>query len=101
MNVFIERFIGTLQRECLDYHYEPLNAAELSEITDAWLDKYHFYRPHEAPDFLTPRHQYDGSVFRRCGSIHSNFGGCVLFIVSTQQFYFYKIYDKTERWDRE
>jgi transposase InsO family protein len=61
MNVFIERFIGTLQRECLDYHYEPLNAAELSEITDAWLDKYHFYRPHEALGFLTPRHQ-DGAL---------------------------------------
>ncbi|MDR1362520.1 MAG: transposase, partial [Spirochaetaceae bacterium] len=43
------------------YHYEPLNAAELSEITDAWLDKYHFYRPHEAPGFLTPRHQ-DGAA---------------------------------------
>ncbi|MDR1363781.1 MAG: integrase core domain-containing protein [Spirochaetaceae bacterium] len=54
---FIERFIGTLQRECLDYHYEPLNVKELSEITNAWLDKYHFYRPHEAPGFLTPRHQ--------------------------------------------
>jgi transposase InsO family protein len=60
---FIERFIGTFQRECLDYHYEPLNAAELSEITDAWLDKYHFYSPHEAPGFLTPRHQY-GAVSR-------------------------------------
>jgi hypothetical protein len=91
MNVFIERFIGALQRECLDYHYEPLDAAELSEITDAWLDKYHFYRPHEALGFLTPRHlrgcaiKDGGSVFRRCGSIHSNFGGCVLFIVSTDK----------------
>jgi hypothetical protein len=59
MNVFIERFIGTFQRECLDYHYKPLNVKELSEITGAWLDKYHFYRPHEAPGFLTPRHQDD------------------------------------------
>jgi hypothetical protein len=44
----------------LDYHYEPLNVKKLSEITDAWLDKYHFYRPHEALGFLTPRHQ-DGA----------------------------------------
>jgi transposase InsO family protein len=50
---FIERFIGTLQSECLDYHYEPLNVKEISEITDAWLDKYHFYRPHEVLGFLT------------------------------------------------
>jgi hypothetical protein len=25
---FIERFIGTSQKECLDYHYEPMNADE-------------------------------------------------------------------------
>jgi putative transposase len=51
---FVERLIGTLQRECLDYHYEPMNVGELTEIVDAWLDKYHFYRPHEALNFLTP-----------------------------------------------
>jgi hypothetical protein len=27
---------------------------ELREVVDAWLDKYHFYRPHEALNFLTP-----------------------------------------------
>ena len=27
----IERFIGTLQREFLDFHYEPLNCQELQE----------------------------------------------------------------------
>jgi IS5 family transposase len=26
---FVERLIGTLQRECLDYHYEPMNVGEL------------------------------------------------------------------------
>jgi transposase InsO family protein len=51
---FIERFIGTLQKECLDYHYEPLNVTELREVVDAWLDVYHFYRPHEALNFMTP-----------------------------------------------
>jgi len=50
----IERFIGTFQRECLDYHYEPLTAAELQAIADDWLEKYHFYRPHEALGGLTP-----------------------------------------------
>jgi transposase InsO family protein len=42
---FVERFIGTLQRECLDYHYEPMNVGELREVVDSWLDTYHFYRP--------------------------------------------------------
>jgi transposase InsO family protein len=36
---FVERLIGTFQRECLDYHYEPMNVKELSEVVDSWLDK--------------------------------------------------------------
>jgi putative transposase len=51
---FVERLIGTLQRECLDYSYAPLNVSELSSVVDAWLDKYHFYRPHQSLGFLTP-----------------------------------------------
>jgi transposase InsO family protein len=51
---FVERLIGTLQRECLDYHYTPLNVSELSCVVDAWLDKYHFYRPHQSLGLLTP-----------------------------------------------
>jgi transposase InsO family protein len=51
---FVERFIGMFQRECLDYHYEPMNMGEMPEVMDSWLDKYHFYRPHEALNFLTP-----------------------------------------------
>lgn len=50
----IERFIGTLQRECLDYNYDLLNVSELQTVVDNWLDKYHFYRPHEGLNFLTP-----------------------------------------------
>jgi transposase InsO family protein len=51
---FVERFIGTLQRECLDYNYEPMNVRELSCVVDSWLDKYHHYRPHEALKGMTP-----------------------------------------------
>jgi putative transposase len=51
---FIERFIGTFQKECLDYNYDPMNVTELRKVADAWLDKYHFYRPHESLDFCTP-----------------------------------------------
>jgi putative transposase len=51
---FIERFIGTFQKECLDYHYEPMNATELASLANDWLEKYRFYRPHESLGGLTP-----------------------------------------------
>jgi putative transposase len=51
---FVERFIGTFQKECLDCNYDPMNATELRKVADAWLDKCHFYRPHESLEFLTP-----------------------------------------------
>ena len=57
---FVERLIGTLQRECLDYHYEPMNVRELSEVVDAWLDKYHFYRPHESLNFCQEQMKISG-----------------------------------------
>jgi len=50
----IERFIGTFQRECPDYHYEPVNAAELKALVDDWPGKYNSYRPHKALGGLTP-----------------------------------------------
>jgi transposase InsO family protein len=48
------RFIGTFQREFLDGCYGPMTAAELQETADKRLDKYRYYRPHEALDCMTP-----------------------------------------------
>jgi transposase InsO family protein len=48
------RFIGTFQREFLDGCYGPMTAAELQETADNRLDKYRYYRPHEAPGCMTP-----------------------------------------------
>jgi transposase InsO family protein len=28
--------------------------AELQDMANKWLDKYHYYRPHEALDYMTP-----------------------------------------------
>jgi len=50
----VERFIGTLQRECLDYHNDPMSVSELQEVADAWVEKYRTCRPHESLGFLTP-----------------------------------------------
>ena len=59
---FIERFIGTMQRECLDYHYEPMNAAEMQEMIDEWIFKYENQRPHEGLGFLTPK-QFENNFY--------------------------------------
>jgi transposase InsO family protein len=50
----IERFIGTFQRELLDGCYGPMTAAELQDMANKRLDKYRYYRPHEALGCMTP-----------------------------------------------
>ena len=50
----VERMIGTLQTECLDYLTGPMSVSELQAEIDSWLKKYHSYRPHESLGFLTP-----------------------------------------------
>lgn len=50
----VERMIGTLQTECLDYLIGPMSVSELQAEIDSWLKKYHSYRPHESLGFLTP-----------------------------------------------
>ena len=54
--------IGTLQTECLDYHYEPLDVHELQDIVDQWIFKYENQRPHEGLDFLTPK-QFEATFY--------------------------------------
>ena len=51
---FIERFIGTYQREFLDENYDVFNVKELQEKTDEWLKIYETYRPHKGLNLLTP-----------------------------------------------
>jgi transposase InsO family protein len=46
-NPFVERWIGTLRRECLD-HVIVLNEAHLKRIVFAFLEYYHRARPHRA-----------------------------------------------------
>ena len=53
---------GTLQTECLDYHNEPMGAAEMQEIIDEWIFRYENQRPHEGLGFLTPR-EFENSFY--------------------------------------
>ena len=52
-NPFIERFIGTLQTECLDrYLFDRVSEAQM--ILDHYLDEYNGFRPHSSLGYLTP-----------------------------------------------
>lgn len=50
----VERFIGSLERECLQWGGIATDLADQQRTIDTWLTKYHTYRPHEALDYLAP-----------------------------------------------
>lgn len=50
----VERFIGTLERECLQWGGVATDKQDQQHIIDEWLTKYHSYRPHQALNYLTP-----------------------------------------------
>ena len=51
---FVERFIGTMQRELLNFNYKPFTVGELQELVDEWVEEYENNRPHESLGMLTP-----------------------------------------------
>lgn len=52
---YIERLIGSYQRECLDqYRNDITNLQELDHYTTRWIDNYHYIRPHDSLNELTP-----------------------------------------------
>jgi transposase InsO family protein len=50
----VERFIGSLERECIQWGGLAIDVAEQQQIINQWLNKYHSYRPHQALNYLTP-----------------------------------------------
>jgi transposase InsO family protein len=52
-NPFVERWIGTLRRECLN-HVIVLNEAHLKRIVTSFLEYYHQARPHRSLDQNAP-----------------------------------------------
>jgi transposase InsO family protein len=50
---YVERFIGTLERECIQWGGLVIDLADQQQVIDTWLDKYHDYRPHAALDYPT------------------------------------------------
>lgn len=51
---YVERVIGTLERECIQWGGVGYTVSDQQELIDAWLVKYHTYRPHQALGYLTP-----------------------------------------------
>jgi putative transposase len=61
----VERFIGSLERECIQWGGVAADLADQQEIINQWLTKYHSYRPHQALGYLTPdeyQAKLDGEV---------------------------------------
>ena len=50
----VERFIGTLEKEFIQWGGVALDVADQQQLVDAWLHKYHTYRPHQSLGYLTP-----------------------------------------------
>lgn len=50
----VERFIGSLERECIQWGGLATDLADQQEIINQWLNKYHSYRPHQSLGYLTP-----------------------------------------------
>lgn len=50
----VERFIGSLERECIQWGGLAINVADQQHIINKWLKKYHGYRPHQSLNYLTP-----------------------------------------------
>lgn len=71
-NPFIERFIGTLRRECLNrFLFE--NMAEAQHIIEQWRQEYNRHRPHSALGYRTPaefahQHQQENITLTHTGT---------------------------------
>ncbi len=52
---YIERLIGSYQRECLNQYRKHIASLEdLDNYTIRWVNNYHYVRPHNSLDGLTP-----------------------------------------------
>ncbi len=70
-NAYVERFIQTIQQECLD-HFVILGQRHFDHLVAEWLEHYHEERPHQARDNdllvhrKLRRKRADESVTGRC-----------------------------------
>lgn len=59
---FVERVIGTLEREFIQQGNLVTTVEEQQKRIDAWLDEYHNFRPHQSLGYLTPNEYYQKTI---------------------------------------
>jgi transposase len=55
----VENLIGKLQQECLDEYRGYMTLEEREKQVIGWLNDYHYFRPHQALNYLTPSEYCD------------------------------------------
>lgn len=51
----VENVIGKLQQECLDEDRSAMSLDDRKQQIATWVNDYHFFRPHQALNYLTPQ----------------------------------------------
>lgn len=59
---YVERVIGTLEREFIQQGKLVTSLEEQQRFIDAWLDEYHNFRPHQSLGYLTPNEYYQKTI---------------------------------------
>jgi transposase InsO family protein len=65
-NSFVERMIGTIEREFIQQGKLTFDIKELQAAVDEWLDEYHSFRPHQSLGYLTPNEYYAKIKQEKC-----------------------------------
>lgn len=58
-NAFVERMIGTIEREFIQQGKLTFDIEEQQKLIDEWLEEYHKFRPHQSLNYLTPFEFYE------------------------------------------
>jgi transposase InsO family protein len=58
-DAFVERMIGTIERECIEQGKLAFDIEDQQRIVDEWLLEYHSFRPHQSLGYLTPLQFYE------------------------------------------
>lgn len=65
-NTFVERLIGTIEREFIQQGGVTDDIREQQEAIDEWLNEYHNFRPHQSLGYLTPSEYYEKIKQEKC-----------------------------------
>lgn len=61
-NSFVERVIGTIEREFIQQGKLAYSVKEQQRLIDEWLDEYYNFRPHQSLDYKTPNEYYQSTI---------------------------------------